>query len=455
MKVAYRPILPQQLPSLPQVQRLGARWLRDSEIVARVLPFKVNQYVVDELIDWSRVPDDPIFQLTFPHRDMLPEDHFQSLQAALDSGIGETAVEQLIAGIRERLNPHPADQVAKNTPAFGDVSIPGLQHKYRETVLFFPKAGQTCHAYCSFCFRWPQFVDGGSLRIALADAAMLTAYLRAHREVTDLLVTGGDPLTMTTRRLSAYLEGLLEPGLEHVQNIRLGTKALSFWPHRFVDGEDADELLRLIERLSEAGRHVAIMLHVNHPVELSTAIAQQAIRRLRSAGAQLRSQSPVLRHVNDSAAVWSALWKEQVRLGIHPYYMFVVRDTGAKSRFDLPLVRALDIYQHAIRTVSGLARTARGPSMSTSGGKVEIKGVISLGDSRAFVLNYLQARDPDLVGRPFLARYDEHATWFDELRPANEDAREFFPPGHDCMDDLAALSRPQPSTTAIASTSIR
>jgi KamA family protein len=426
MKPAYRPILPHQFKTLPNIQRLGAEWLRDCEVVSRVLPFKINGYVVDQLIDWQNLPDDPIFQLTFPHREMLPAVRFRELRASLDRGAAEAEVEALIARIRDELNPHPAEQVTKNTPALDEQPIPGLQHKYRETVLFFPRAGQTCHAYCSFCFRWPQFVDGGSLRIALADAGLLAAYLERHREISDLLVTGGDPMTMTTRRLAVYLDCLLDPKLEHVQNVRFGTKALSFWPYRFTEGEDADELMRFIERLVEAGKHVAIMAHVNHPVELSTPAVQSAIRRLRSAGAQIRSQSPVLRHVNDDAGVWSGMWKEQVRLGVHPYYMFVARDTGAKSRYDIPLARALEIYQHAIRGVSGLARTARGPSMSASSGKVEIKGVIDVAGRKAFVLNYLQARDADRVGRPFLARYDERATWFDQLRPFDDAARELF-----------------------------
>lgn len=428
IKIPYKAILPHQFKSLPGVQGLGAQWMRDVDVVSRVLPFKINAYVVNELIDWRKVPDDPIFQLTFPHRDMLSPQHFDAVRDALDRGLDESVIADRVARIRLDLNPHPADQITKNTPALDGMPIRGLQHKYRETVLFFPRAGQTCHAYCSFCFRWPQFVGDGSLRVALSDVELLIGYLKRHQEVTDLLITGGDPLTMNTRRLAAYLEPLMQPGLEHIQNIRFGTKALSFWPHRFVDGEDADALIRLIERLVVAGKHVAIMAHVNHPTELATDIAHRALRRLQAAGALLRSQGPVLKHVNDKPAVWSALWKEQVRLGIQPYYMFVARDTGARTRFDLPLARALDIYRQAIQSVSGLARTARGPSMSTTAGKVEIKGIVSLGDQQVFVLNFLQARNPDWVGQLFFARYDAHATWFDDLQPADETSRMFFAP---------------------------
>jgi KamA family protein len=304
--------------------------------------------------------------------------------------------------------------------------IEGLQHKYRETVLFFPKSGQTCHAYCAFCFRWPQFVEDSSMRMALADSNMLARYLGVHTEVTDLLITGGDPLTMSTRRLATYLDPLLGSGLEHVQNIRIGTKALSFWPFRFVSDDDADELLRLFERLIKAGRSVAVMAHFNHPVELSTPIVHRAISRILSTGAQIRSQSPLLRYVNDDPGVWSSMWKEQVRLGIYPYYMFIVRDTGARSRFDVPLVRALQVYRDAVINVSGLARTARGPSMSTNAGKIEIQGITTVEREDVFLLNFIQARNPAWVRQPFFAHFDEKATWFDDLKPAMGKDRFFF-----------------------------
>jgi L-lysine 2,3-aminomutase len=231
---------------------------------------------------------------------------------------------------------------------------------------------------------------------------------------------------MSARRLEQCVLPIADPGLEHVTNIRIGTKALTFWPQRFTTDPDADALLRLIENLVKKGKSVFIMMHVDHPAELRPDLTRNAIARLLSAGAQLRGQAPVLRHVNDSSDVWSQLWQEEVRLGIVPYYMFVARDTGARSHYDLPLVRALEIYRGAVQKVSGLARTARGPSMSTRFGKIEIQGITQLGSERVFCLNFLQGRNPDWVKRPFFARYDEHATWFDELRPAFGESRFFF-----------------------------
>ncbi|MGH1552829.1 hypothetical protein ACRAWF_14710 [Streptomyces sp. L7] len=141
--------------------------------------------------------------------------------------------------------------------------LEGLQHKYPETVLIFPRQGQTCHAYCTYCFRWPQFVGESELRIATDDIATTSAYLRAHPEVTSTLITGGDPLVMSTEVLSRYVDPLLE--IDTVRSIRIGTKSLAFWPYRFTTDRDADDLLRLFEKVVASGRHLALMAHFTHP----------------------------------------------------------------------------------------------------------------------------------------------------------------------------------------------
>ena len=150
-----------------------------------------------------------------------------------------------------------------------------------------------------------------------------------------------------------------------------------------------------------------------------------ALRRIRNAGAVVRCQAPFIRHVNDNADTWADLWRMQVQLGAIPYYMFVERDTGAQRYFEVPLARAYAIFQEAYRKVSGLGRTVRGPSMSAAPGKVEVEGIAEIGREKVFVLKFIQARNPDWVGRPFFARYDPHATWLDQLRPALG-RREFF-----------------------------
>ncbi|NOX37713.1 MAG: lysine 2,3-aminomutase [Calditrichaeota bacterium] len=410
---------------IPQIQKLSAEQRFAIEVVGRVLPFKTNNYVVDELIDWDRVPDDPIFVLNFPQPDMLLPHHFQEMARVLQKGASREEILRTANHIRMQLNPHPAGQLEYNVPELDGQKLYGIQHKYRQTVLFFPNQGQTCHAYCSFCFRWPQFVGIDELKFAMRETEYLVEYLRRHTEVTDVLFTGGDPLVMRARILARYLEPLLENDLAHLQNIRIGTKALSYWPYKFVTDSDADELLRLFEKIVQAGKHLAIMAHFSHPRELETPIVQQAIQRIRNTGAEIRTQSPILRNINASASVWADMWRMQVNMGMVPYYMFIVRDTGAQHYFSVPLVEAWQIFRQAYQEVSGLARTVRGPSMSTTPGKIQMLGVSEVQGEKVMVLRFLQGRNPDWVHRPFFAKYDPKASWLDDLEPAFGE-REFF-----------------------------
>ncbi|MES9913493.1 MAG: lysine 2,3-aminomutase, partial [Candidatus Sedimenticola sp. 4PFRAG1] len=405
------------LDRIPPLKALSAELLFEMKVVSSVMPFRVNEYVVNELIDWSNIPQDPMFQLTFPQKGMLTETSYERMAELHRSGADKSEIKALADELRAELNPHPAGQMELNIPLDEQGrQLEGIQHKYRETVLFFPSQGQTCHAYCTFCFRWAQFVGDKTLRMASTEADVLHGYLREHTEVTDLLITGGDPMVMKTKRLIGYLEPLLEPEYDHIQTIRIGTKALTFWPYRFVSDDDAGELMALFGKLIKAGKHLAIMAHYNHWKELDTAIAREAIQRLRDIGAEIRSQGPLLAHINDSADTWVRLWNSQIKLGIIPYYMFVERDTGARHYFEVPLAKAWEVYRQAMQRVSGLGRTARGPSMSAGPGKVEIQGVTEVAGEKVFVLRFIQARNPDWVQRPFFARYDEEATWLDGLK---------------------------------------
>jgi hypothetical protein len=168
------------------------------------------------------------------------------------------------------------------------------------------------------------------------------------------------------------------------------------------------------------------MAHVSHPRELETPVVRQAIHRIQGAGAVVRTQSPVVRGVNDDADIWAALWRSQVQLGLVPYYMFVARDTGPQHYFKLPLAEALDVYNGAFRQLSGLGRTARGPVMSATPGKVLVTGASRVAGEDVFVLQFLQGRDPGWVGRPFFARFDPQAAWLDELRPAFGESEFFY-----------------------------
>ncbi|MGD9788210.1 MAG: KamA family radical SAM protein [Sulfuricellaceae bacterium] len=422
----YKSYLLHNFRDIPQMAKLTEAQKFDIEVVGRVLPFKANNFVVDHLIDWDRAPDDPMFILTFPQRDMLRPEHYDEIAGLLKSGADPSIVTAAANRIRMELNPHPAGQADHNVPVFRSEPLDGMQHKYRQTVLFFPSQGQTCHAYCTFCFRWPQFVGISDLKFASREIDTLVAYLKEHPEVTDVLFTGGDPLIMSARNLAGYIEPLLSADLPGLRRIRLGTKAISYWPYRFTADKDSEELLALFRKVGEAGKHLAVMAHFNHPKELEPEVVHQAIRNIRETGAVIRTQSPLLRHINDDPAAWAEMWNRQVDLGCIPYYMFIARNTGAQQYFAVPLVEAWQIYRQAYQQVSGLCRNVRGPSMSANPGKIHVLGATEVMGQQVFELRFLQGRDPDWVHRPFFAEFDDQATWLDELKPAFGKPQFFF-----------------------------
>lgn len=417
MKKTYRAYGLGNYRNIPQISRLSRDELQAIEVVGRVLPFKTNNYVVEELIDWEHVATDPIFTLNFPRRDMLVRKHYSAINKLLEKQADSGELMATINAVRLELNPNPAGQ-EHNVPVMGDIRLKGIQHKYRETVLFFPAQGQTCHAYCTFCFRWPQFTGMSELRFAMQETELLVNYLKLHPKVTDVLFTGGDPMTMSAGLLASYIEPLLQPGMEHIHTIRLGTKSLAYWPYRYLSDPDADDVLRLFERVVSAGKNLAFQAHFNHPVELSTEAVQEAIRRIRNTGAQIRTQSPLLKHINDAPELWAQMWRKQVDLNCIPYYMFVVRDTGAKHYFEIPLERCWEIFRKAYSQVSGICRTVRGPSMSDDAGKIQILGLTEVKGEKVFVLRFIQGRNPKWVDIPFFAAYNPKATWFSDLNPA-------------------------------------
>ncbi|HUH45803.1 MAG TPA: hypothetical protein VLZ54_01515 [Arenibacter sp.] len=417
--------------TIPQLSALSEEEKVNIEVVGNVLPFKVNNYVIDELIDWNDYINDPIFRLTFPQKEMLMAEDFKTMKSALDNKVDRGTLKRIADSIRMKLNPHPAGQMEMNIPEYEGEKLLGIQHKYKQTLLFFPSSGQTCHSYCTFCFRWAQFVGMDGLKFAMRETKLLIDYLTEHQEVTDLLFTGGDPMIMNFKVFKQYIEPFLSPNKTNIQTIRIGTKVLGFWPYKFIADKDAQDFLDLFRKLVDSGINLSFMAHFNHINELKTPAVQEAIRLIRKTGAQIRTQSPLIKNINDDADMWASMWRKQVNLGMIPYYMFVERDTGAQHYFEVPLAKTWEIFQKAYQQVSGICRTVRGPSMSCTPGKVKILGIkeicINGHTEKVFVLQMIQGRNPDWVNRPFFAKYDSKAMWMDDLKPAFNDLFFFEP----------------------------
>jgi len=414
-----------KIDQIPQLAGLSKKFIASLNAVSEVLPFKVNNYVIDELIDWNNIPYDPIYQLTFPQPGMLEPLDLNKIKSLLKKRASKAEIQKAAENIQMRLNPHPAEQLSLNVPVENGTIHTGMQHKYDETVLFFPSQGQSCHAFCTYCFRWAQFVGLDKLKFAGRDPEALTTYLENHPEVTDILFTGGDPMTMGAGVFGKYLEPLIRKKPGNLSTIRIGTKALAYWPYRFVSDKDSDDLMGLFEKIVRNGIHLSVMAHFSHYRELETPIVQTAIQRILGTGAAIRCQAPLIKYINDDPHTWATMWKMQVKLGAVPYYMFVERDTGPKNYFKLPLKKACRIFSEAYSQVSGLCRTVRGPSMSATPGKVMVEGITEVRGEKFFALKFIQAREPEWVNKIFFAEYDENASWLDELKPAFGE-REFF-----------------------------
>ncbi len=422
--------------TLPQAEKLSAELKEAIDVVGNVFPFKTNNYVVNELIDWDNVAEDPFFKLTFPQKDMLSKNNYSLMWNTLMGTNNKDIIKTTADKIRLQLNPHPAGQMDMNVPTINGNSISGMQHKYKETVLFFPSQGQTCHAYCTFCFRWPQFVGMEGLKFMNKESATLFEYVKANKEVTDILFTGGDPMIMKAKVFASYIEPFLQRRPDNLQSIRIGTKVLSYWPYKFISDDDADEYLNLFERIVKSGINLSIMAHFSHPRELDTEAAKIAIQKLRATGVQIRTQSPLLKNINNSPEIWSEMWRKQVNLNCIPYYMFIPRDTGAQDYFAVTLEDAWKIFREAYQNVSGICRTVRGPSMSCTPGKVQVLGISEINSTKYFVLRMLQGRNPNWAGRPFFAKYDPKAIWMDDLVPAFEE-KFFFEDELKLMEEIS------------------
>jgi len=404
------------IDEIQEMKRLPPEMVEDMKIVSAIIPFRTNNYVIDELIDWNNIPDDPIFRLNFPQKEMLNPEHYKVLKEAIESG--ETDIKEVVNIIQHQVNPHPGGQMDHNVPLLNGELCRGIQHKYRETALVFPSEGQTCFAFCTYCFRWAQFIGQKDMKISMNDPDKLVEYLQQNETIQDLLITGGDPLVMKASKLSKYIRPLLEANIPHLRAIRIGSKSLAYWPYRFISDSDSEAILELFKDIIDSDIHLSFVANFNHPRELETEAVKLAIRNIQNTGAIIRTQTPLLRTINDNPDCLARMWRKQVDLGMVPYYLFIVRNTGAKRLFELPIVEAYKIFNTAYSKVSGLCRTVRGPIMSTTPGKVQVLGTAEINNTKTIILRFIQGRNPAWVGKPFFAKYDTNATWFDELEPA-------------------------------------
>ena len=351
------------LTRLDQLEGLTAAERRRLGPVGDKYAFRLNEYY-QKLIDWDD-PNDPLRRLVVPHEQELFE------WGRLD-----------------------ASEEASYTP------VRGCQHKYSDTALLL--VNEVCGAYCRYCFRKRLFMNDND--DASTDYSGGLSYIAEHEEITNVLLTGGDPLIMSSRRLGQIISDV--SAVPHVRIIRIGSKMVAFNPFRVLDDP---ELLQLIREHCESGTQIYIMNHFDHPRELTTE-ARLALQLLIKAGAQIVNQCPIIRGVNDRAQTFAALFRELSFVGCPPYYVFQGRPTAGNAPYELPIVEGYTIFTEANRLVSGLAKRARFV-MSHATGKIEICGL----DDRYIYMRYHRTHLPEDYGKMIIALRDEDAYWLDQL----------------------------------------
>jgi len=349
-----------RIAAIPEEERAKLKKITEKYV------FRVNDYYLG-LIDWSD-PNDPIRRLVIPNEGEL-----------LEYGRWDASDEE------------------------ANYVVPGCQHKYRTTALLL--VSEVCGAYCRYCFRKRLFQK--DVREAMADVTPGLEYIAAHPEINNVLLTGGDPLMLATRKLRLIIERLRE--IPHVRIIRIGTKMPVFNPMRIYEDE---ELLALIREHSSADRRIYIMAHVDHPREI-TEEAKRCFQALHDAGAVLVNQTPVLKGINDDPAVLAELLDRLSWAGVTPYYFFVNRPVAGNRDFVLPLKRVYELVEEAKARTSGLGKRVR-LTMSHSSGKIEI---LAIENGKAY-LKYHQSRDGH-YGKFMVLDCPDDAAWFDDL-PGSE-----------------------------------
>jgi len=334
--------------------------------VAEFFPLKLTEHYV-KLIDWNN-PNDPLRKIAVPFEEELEEWGY------LD----------------------PSNE-RKYTVA------PGLQHKYRDTALFL--IAPTCLGFCRFCFRKRLFIKEKDLtgNEILLDLEEAFKYIEEHKEINNVLLTGGDPLVLPTEKLRMVIARLRE--IPHVKIIRIGTKALAYYPQRVLEDPD---LIKLIEEFSLPDRRIYIMNDFNHPREISKETVE-AVDKLLKAGAVLTNQTPLLRGVNDNPDTLRELFEKLSFIGVPPYYVFINRPVKGNKAFAIPVEEALTIFERAKIGISGLAERAR-LVMSHATGKIEVAGM----DDEHIYFKYHRAADPENEGKFLVFKRNPNAYWFDD-----------------------------------------
>jgi lysine 2,3-aminomutase len=353
---------PKYITDIRKVPQIPAEERERLAEVTRRFAFRTNEYYLS-LIDWED-PADPLRRIAIPDPAELEE--WGSLDASEESAY---------------------------------TVLPGMEHKYDQTALLL--VSDHCAGYCRYCFRKRLFMKGGEE--VVRDITADVAYIAQHPEITNVLLSGGDPLLLSTPRLEKLIRQVRE--IDHVQIVRIGTKIPAYNPYRILDDPSLREMVR---RYSTPEKRIYVVTQFNHPREL-TGAAVEALDLLQQAGAVLANQTPLLRGINDDPQVLAGLFRKLSWTGDAPYYLFQCRPTLGNRHFAVPLEEGYCIFEQAKQHCSGLAKRST-YAMSHTTGKIAMVGL----DEEHVFFKYHQAARREDIGRFMVFRRNPQALWFDD-----------------------------------------
>ena len=326
-------------------------------------PIRITPYYLD-LIDWDD-PHDPIRKMAIP-----------------------TVEEDLLYG------DYDTSGEEENT------RLQGLQHKYQATVLLLTTSD--CAMFCRHCFR--KRLIGVSDDEILDDMTTAIEYIREHDQVTNALISGGDPLLLSTRVIDDMLRQLAD--IPHLKFVRIGTRTPVVWPSRISEDK---ELTRALKDFCAGDKQLYFITQFNHPREITPA-SIEAANSLQESGVVINNQTVLLRGINDDPSVMATLQNSLAGIGIVPYYIFQCRPvTGVGNVFQVPLREACEIMSRTTSKLAGISKSFRF-IMSHKTGKIEILGC----EEGLIHFKYHQTSDPALKNKMFTRKLDKDAGWLDD-----------------------------------------
>jgi KamA family protein len=332
-------------------------------------PMNIPRYYLS-LIDPSD-PNDPIRKLALPSEDEL----------VVAGAMGETTKD-----------PYGDDKHNKGN---------GILHKYPYSALVV--ATDYCSMYCRHCFR--KAIVGLPNDKTVENFQKAAEYIREHKEITNVIISGGDPLLIGTKRIIKMLESLID--IDHINYVRIGTRTPVVYPMRFFDD-------KLMEYLKEFNKKKTLYLptHFNHVNEISED-ARKAVLRIREAGITVNNQAVLLKGVNDTVEDIENLMNGLVKIGVNPYYLYQCMPVSrVRHHFQVPLKQGIDIVDKAKERLDGYAKRFKF-IMGHDIGKIEIVGRIE----DKLILKHIHSRpeEPEMASKMKIMKLDDNAGWLDDM----------------------------------------